>query len=888
MEPTRCGVLDAAERISTMFFRRRVVLRRKLLLIVPILLPLLVCSDVRIPDSLRLLTEADRLAMLYNWPKAAPLYTRAESLFAQSGDKRNALFARLGYLWVTADAGVSSENSDEVTAALQMPLVQSDARLNLRGLVAKAVLDRNTNEVAARESWEQILKLARMFGDKRWEARANAEIGQILYMDGDIKSATDMFRDALISLYLRLDLGAAIYYTAMVGNGTVEAGRPETGLQYSNFALRLASFVKDAGFPFLAHQGKARALLAMNRKAEAEGVLNEALARARIENNSFALTQLLVVAGGASHDPSKAIDFLREATEVTKQKNFQHVYAWSTWQLGRIYRDIGSLDNAELLASGAIAVMRDLEDRNHLPHHLALLADVESKKGNIDRADQLYSEATDVIEALLVNVNARQVKASLISTLSEAYIGHFELAATKFSDPEKAYEIIEQARGRSLADTLRGDSETRSSTDVEAQKKINGIQLALLHETNRSKRESLLDTLFATEQLLSPVRTTHSPLRSVPLHTLQRSLHPDEMLLEYVLAEPQSYCLRITRGGAVIIVLPAGRKRIDDLVENYLSAIRSRQSESTISNELFSILFQPVIDEGSKARLIVIPTGKLHLLPFDALRTQQGRYVLESHIVTYAPSATVLHLLRTLLPPDQLTGNLLGVGDVIYTGPTISRANINPAKTSANGRVVDDFFDVAKLPALAGTKEEVLTVAGIIRGNNQLLLGSNATEAAFKSASLASFRFIHLAVHGLADPQFPDRAALVLERGSGEDGLLQVREIRALPLRAELVILSACDTGKGKLLGEEGIASLEHAFLLAGTESVIASLWTADDWSTTFLMKRLYQHLVDGFDKGAALRQAKLDLLNDFGDQALAVYWAGFTLTGDGSTALYN
>jgi CHAT domain-containing protein len=90
------------------------------------------------------------------------------------------------------------------------------------------------------------------------------------------------------------------------------------------------------------------------------------------------------------------------------------------------------------------------------------------------------------------------------------------------------------------------------------------------------------------------------------------------------------------------------------------------------------------------------------------------------------------------------------------------------------------------------------------------------------------------------------------------------------------------------LLGEEGIASLERAFLLAGARSVIASLWTADDTYTIALMKRLYQHLVDGEDKGAALRAAKLDLLEQFHDQALPIYWAGFTLVGDSSTLIFK
>src|SRR6185295_5111714 len=172
-----------------------------------------------------------------------------------------------------------------------------------------------------------------------------------------------------------------------------------------------------------------------------------------------------------------------------------------------------------------------------------------------------------------------------------------------------------------------------------------------------------------------------------------------------------------------------------------------------------------------------------------------------------------------------------------------------------------------------------------VPGTRTLLLDAAATETNFKAQPLEDFRVIHLAVHGVANPQFPDRAALVLgnSKASDDDGLLQAREIRELTLRADLVILTACDTGNGKLLGEEGIASLERAFLYAGARSVVASLWTADDTFTIALMKRLYRHLVAGSDEGSALRQAKLDLLKEFGDQALPVYWAGFTLVGDGS-----
>ncbi|MFQ5777451.1 MAG: CHAT domain-containing protein [Terriglobia bacterium] len=121
---------------------------------------------------------------------------------------------------------------------------------------------------------------------------------------------------------------------------------------------------------------------------------------------------------------------------------------------------------------------------------------------------------------------------------------------------------------------------------------------------------------------------------------------------------------------------------------------------------------------------------------------------------------------------------------------------------------------------------------------------------------------------------------------SGEDGLLQAREISALRLNADLVILSACDTGAGRLQGAEGIANLVRSFLFAGARSVLASLWSADDIATAALIKQFYGHLAKKQDKGSPLRCAKIDLLKKYGDQALPYYWAGFTLQGEGGSTL--
>ena len=281
-----------------------------------------------------------------------------------------------------------------------------------------------------------------------------------------------------------------------------------------------------------------------------------------------------------------------------------------------------------------------------------------------------------------------------------------------------------------------------------------------------------------------------------------------------------------------------------------------------------------------------MPDGKLHLLPIDGLQDDQGRYVVESNVVTYSPSATALYLLRSARSSEHAQRSFLGIGDVLYPRSSVVNASVT-GRSAAKGNDGAALFEL-KAPNLAelpGSGEEVISAARILKGDTHLLLAGNATESALKSLRVSDFRIVHFAVHGIADPAFPDRAALVLgsSPASGEDGLLQVREIRDLSLRADLVILSACESGKGKLLGEEGIASLERAFLLAGARSVIASLWTTDDIYTIALMKRFYQHLMDGEDEGAALRHAKLDLLKDFGEQALPTYWAGMTLVGEGS-----
>ena len=547
------------------------------------------------------------------------------------------------------------------------------------------------------------------------------------------------------------------------------------------------------GFPFMAYEGKARGLIALHRNAEAKQVLDEAIRQAQAQNALAAEAQLLVVRGKqeATVNSQQAIKELAAATEFCKQHRFRHALAWGTFELATVYRDQSDFAQAERYAATAERETEGLGDKYHLPEDLALMADLAAKAGRAGAADSLYQRAEDVTEGLLASVPSRQAEGSLIGALSNIYIGHFSLAATKLKEINKAYEVLETARGRSIADALRSEPAhpVRADPITEAaSKEVTRIQLALLHEANRSQRANLLERLFQAEQVLTPVGKPKSHLQQatirahpVGLTTLQRSLRPDEMILEYVLDEPSSFCLHVTRASAAVTLLPAGRKRIEDLVDRYVAEVRSSKTGAETGATLYSLLLQPVPGEESKPRLIIVPDGRLHLLPFGSLTDPRGRHVLKSHVVAYAPSATVLCLIRNSPMGHAPTLAFLGIGDVQYVRDRTASNRNSPSPDSASSAASADPFELAggRFLDLPSTRGEVIAASQAF-GEKKLLLGPDATEAAFKAQPLADFEIIHIAAHGIASAKFPDRAALVLgsDPKSGEDGLLRVREIR--------------------------------------------------------------------------------------------------------------
>src|SRR5712692_4613393 len=845
-----------------------------------------------------LLTEANRLFWLNNGPKAAPLYAKAENLFANRGDTRNALYAKVGRLRSNAETMSFVELSQFLNEQIQHPMVRNDPSLHLWCLVAKGYTDIEIDYRASKRDWLEAQDIAKDLGESQWVTRASGELGLIGFLEGNPGRAARLLGGALLSTMANGDTGGQVRFLELLGRGFEEVNRHAEALKFFERAIKLAEANQDCGLPFMGYEGKAQALVSLGRTDEAKVVLQNALTKARSQEKRGHEAQLLILLGkleAQKGDQQQAVKYLEDAGQFATQAQFYRMEADAMFELAQVYRDAGDLAAADARATQGLAASQRVGDRYYVPRNLTMLADLKARRGNFAEANALYEQAEDVIEGMLISVDEPYWNSSVAAAMSETYLRHFELV-TKNGDAPGAFAVLERVRGRTLAWALKDRNAlpaTESDQTTALEGDVAGLQSRLMQTNSAPEREQLLDNLVEYERRLGlawtrdDVPNRRLPVQPAALTNVENDLRPGEVLLEYVLDDPISFCISVTRLGAHVQALPIGRKEVEKQAEQFVDEVRAKGEGVETSKRLFRTLLEPIPEARTAARLIIAPDGALNLLPFEALRDNQGEYLLKSRVISYVPSGTILDVLRRARKNESAASPFLGVGDVAYENQGGAGSRI-PAPGTVRGRVLRGMADLSgmRLQDLPQTREEVEEIGKIVGPEAVILLGKDATETAFKKEPLDQFRVLHLAVHGFADTQYPERSALVLgaDPKPGDDGLLQVREIIRLRLNADLTTLSACDSGVGKLQGQEGISNLVGAFLVAGSRSVVASLWSADDTFASALMDRFYQRLAQGEDSSSALRDAKLDLLAKYGEQASPFYWAAFIAVGEVST----
>jgi CHAT domain-containing protein len=847
-----------------------------------------------------LLAEANRLAWVLNWSKAGPLYARAEKLFKANGDTRDEIYARVGRIRAQSETMSWDEVSQILGQQLDLPAVKNDPELRLWCLAAKGYTDLDFNPASAKRAWIEAQKIAHALGKTQWEARAEGELGIIAFLEGDSRRASEMVGDSFLSAKASGDIGGQVRMLEMLGNGFDEAKRYGEALAFFDRAIKTSSSTPDAGFPFMAYEGESYALVGEGKVSDGRNMLEQALTVAKDDQNfghESMILQLLGELEMQSGDRQAAMSYLQQSADLAQKYKYYRTLGQSMIDLATQYRDCGNLKAAEESAEIGVDASRHVGDRYYLPRDLTVLADLKAQRGDISGAETFYQNAEDVIDGMLVNLHEAYWSSSLAGAMSDTYVRHFELEARE-GNVERALSVLERVRGRTAAVLLENKislSQNESDAVRALEDDVSELQLQLMRSENAKQRAELLDQLVEYERRLEWTRTNQAQAnfawheQPAPLEAIKAALRPDEAILEYVLSDPRSYCLWISKKHAGIRVLTAGRQEIENLTRRYLTETRAKTDDVSLSKQLYALLIGSLPRHAAKQRLIIVPDGILHLLPFDTLHDPKGVYLVATHTVSYAPASTVLAFIRNAKETQAAQHMFLGVGDVPYQdqGNVSSRLN---QPSGVKERLLRGFSDVFGTPLedLPQTRQEVVESDKILGNDGVLLLGPQATETAFKEEPLDDFKIIHIAAHGFADKQFPERSGLVLgvDPRSNDDGLLQVREITRLHFNADLVTLSACDTGVGKLEGEEGMADLADAFLVSGAKAVVASLWSADDTYTLDLMQRFYTHIAEGQDKAEALRQAKLDLLTEYGREVPPYYWGAFVLVGDGGSPI--
>ena len=848
------------------------------------------CVDAQSPAEL--MANADQLGDRSDWRNAGPLYAKAEAEFHRTGDARNELYAKLGRLHRDLEDGSYKTVRAEVLRLLANPLTQSDPLLQIRALALLGNIDLNTNTAAAAEDWNKVLAIARKVGDQKWENRAKGELGLVAGVSGDIGSAALALYGAISKAEQLGDVSAHINFATWLANGMAVHGMADQASRVVDKASDLARKNGYAEIPLQLSIAKIRALANLaepqreqNREL-ANKLITTALADAEKEHVLGAQTELLIEAGqitASRGDLSAAEKYFRQATEVSKTAGLPRQEGESCLRLSQFYRATNQPAKASAVIDQGIQAVQRVEEGYDLPVFVAERAEVQAALGSVQAADASFQRATDLVEGLLVNAPSSQVKSGMIGALGQIYLGHFRLAWNRMHDGPYAFSIIESARGRSLLDSIRyaRQSASANAQQTRGEVEIARLQRSLMHDrlTNAQVRH-VLDQLDEAYMQLSPVEYARQRKemglvrrRPASVADLQAQLRQGEAIVEYVMDEKASYAIEINRAGLKIHNLPA-RTEIGNLSRTFVTAIRNGTDSQSSARELYKQLIAPLRSQNISS-LIIVPDGPLHLVPFGALVNDAGGYLNSEFNLSAAPSATIYYTLSRTPRAVAARKPFLGVA---FSPPSQSSKGLGSAT-----RAVTDLRAGSLKPLQFG-HEEITEAAKVFGSQSVTLDGSQASEEALKAEPLADFKVIHLAAHGVSDELDPDRTALVFAPGSeSEDGLWQAREIRRTRLNADVVVLSACETGSGKLQGQEGVMNLARAFLTAGARSVVASLWDVDDRSTATLMESFYEHLKAGLTVKEALRQAQLDFIKNYGDKAKPNLWAGFEVIGDGT-----
>ncbi|MFC2161922.1 CHAT domain-containing protein, partial [Acidobacteriota bacterium] len=623
----------------------------------------------------------------------------------------------------------------------------------------------------------------------------------------------------------------------------------------------------------------------------------------------------------ALKDFDKALKYFHLAASWTEKFVYLEARCMVLNNIAKVYLEKNAYKEAEKLYLQAIDLGLQIGCAYILWEAYYGLGSCYENEQKASQAAECYSSSLKYIDRIRSRISLDSYKAGFSRDKIKVYESLINLLYKSGQDSDlritipEIFTIIEQAKARAFLESLgesRVDLVKQLSPDLDKKRRLLTADISFnvqrLSEPDLSyeQRQKLTNQLHEAEErymlLLSWIRSENPSVMSlvspepIPLERVQRDLLDDESaVVEYFLGEKISFGLVITKTQTQIFILPP-RDKIRDSLRAYLKILsdppRGKFEGTLAANRLYENLIFPVLETITQSieHLIIVPDDILYYLPFETLKIPPGagpnenNYLIEQFKISYAPSCSSLLFLLERKTSEFSSPRILAFGSPIINGMDAKKRDFSSPGSLIENLYAGQGFDLSPLPF--SRKEAKNVVKFFPKENRNIYLGNQANETLVKSLSLENFQVIHFACHGLLDEYFPFRSALVLSEGNKgeEDGFLQVREIYNLKMNAEMIVLSACQTGRGKLEHGEGVIGLPRIFFYTGAQSVLTSLWRINDKSTSKFMKYFYEYLFKANSKAHALRMAKLRMMKSRFSHPH--FWAAFILNGDYATSL--
>lgn len=833
-------------------------------------------------------------------------YSRSLKLAEELGDKFDIAAVLIDIANMLDELGESSSALEHYQRSLKLATEIQHRRLltvleNNIGLIYKSRGDARL----ALEYIQRSLKLAEESKDRASISMALLNIGTIHAAQGNYEQAFEYYRK---SLAIEEELGAKAKAPRILGNMGIsyaERGNSALALEYHRQAMKRAEEIGD----------KEVIAGSLNNMGDVYGNLGE-------------------------YD--RALEHYFKGLKLAEEIGHNYQIADANGDIAEIYLRLGEPRKAVDYAARSSALYVQAGRQDRLWYSRMLSGKAHLALGEFEPAQQSLREAVSIVETQRGQVaGGEPARQRFFEKRVGPYYAMVELLLAR-KDDFQALAYSERAKGRVLLDVLnngRVNINKAMTPEEQAQERklddeISALNSQIFRETSQQRPDParlkeldarLQKARLEYESFQTDLYAAHPELklRRGQALSLTReqlaSLVPDSRtaLLEFVVGEDASYLFMLTKGagqrGAVELKTYRLNIKAKELTER-VAEIRRRLSERNLdfrepARRLYDLLLGPASEQlRGKTLLCIVPDGVLWELPFQALQPRDDAYLIEDSALFYTPSLSVLHGMENLSnkssgiatavkrAPAQATtrkarGSRSTGAAVTQSQEPLLLAFGNPSLGQRTIELVKALYRDERLGPLPEAEKEVRALGKFYTpSRSRVYIGDQAREERAK-AEMGNYRILHFATHGVLDTLNPMYSHLLLSEagaGGGEDGLLHAWEVMNLDLKADIVVLSACETARGRLGAGEGVIGMGWALFVAGSPTTVLSLWKVESAGTAELMVKFHKHLMaPGVGqrarqkKAGALRAASLELMKDARFRH-PFYWAGFVMIGNG------